>query len=155
MLSLFFSSYSLPSVLIRNISTYFQYLTLKNCFYLRHWQTVLKALRYPSFTLSMFSSHVLSLLFSKILSDLFFDQVGLESQMNNTFSTLLNSPLPKTPLSRSSGNVDLPVACSRRPTSKASLSVWDLDVVKHVRYCETRADASEVTLFCQVSASPH
>lgn len=46
--------------------------------------------------------------------------------------------LPETPLSGRSGNVDLPMACSRRPTSKASLSVWDLDVVKHVRYCETR-----------------
>lgn len=58
--------------------------------------------------------------------------VGLKSQVNNIFYIL-----PETPLSRRSGNVDLPVACSRRPTSKASLSVWDLDVVKHVRYCET------------------
>lgn len=31
----------------------------------------------------------------------------------------------------------IPAAFSRSPTSNASLSVWDLDDVKHVKYCKT------------------
>lgn len=57
----------------------------------------------------------------------------------------LKSPQHKIPLAEA-GHGSLPVACSRRPTSKASLSVWDLDVVKHVRYCGIRADTRSQTL---------
>lgn len=159
MLPLFFGSHLVSLVLIKNdLFTYFQHLTmLKNCFSLRFWLTVVKILRSPSFLVSVFPLHILSLVhYSAILLDLFLNQVGLESQMRNTCRVPLKSPQPKTPTELNKpGNVNSPVACSRRPTSKASLSVWDLDVVKHVRYCERRANTSEVTLFHWVLVSYH
>lgn len=95
-----FSSHLVSLVLTKNdLFTYFQYLTmLKNCFSLRFWLTVVKILRSPSFLVSVFPLHILSLVhYSAILLDLFLNQVGLESQMKNTCRVLLKSPQPKTP----------------------------------------------------------
>ena len=153
--------------LLKNVSSHWEHPTPPNQLFLC-WVTAGVTKWFPSlrwnippfnfdplllFVVPVFSSHILQ----KFIRSISWPHwlVGLESEMNNIFIILLKSPWPKTPLSRRSGKVDLPVACSCRPTSKASLSVWDLDVVKHVKYCETKTDASEVTLFCQVLASHH
>lgn len=49
--------------------------------------------------------------------------------------------------------IQAPVESSCRPTSKASLSVSDLDVVKQLRYCTMRWD--DQTILVSVTTSSH